>query len=219
MFIGHYGPALAGPRFVKTVPVWALCVAVQFLDYLWGVFITLGIEHVRVEPGFTAMSAFDLYDMPWSHSLVMALVWSAVLGGVWFLVARRNRMAGALIVGAAVFSHWLADLLMHVPDLPLWPGGPVVGFGLWNSVPLTLALEFGVLLAGLFLYLSATRPKGPIGRIGPYLFAAILGGLYWISHQSPPPADPTQGGPFVIVVFTLIAVLAWLLCDRVREPR
>lgn len=218
MFVGHYGPALAGPRFAP-VPLWALFVAVQFLDFLWGIFIALGIEQVRVEPGFTAMSPFDLYHMPWSHSLVMALVWSVVLGLAWALIAKRSKRAGGLVIAAAVFSHWLADLLTHIPDLPLWPGGPNVGFGLWNSVPLTLIAEFGVLIVGWLFYMSATRAKNAVGRYGPVVLFALLAGLYWLNHLLPPPTDPAVAGPFVIAVFSAIAFLAWLLCDRLREAR
>ena len=185
MFIGHYGPALAGPKFVKTVPVWALCIAVQFLDYLWGAFVYFGIEHVRIEPGFTAVSPLDLYHMPWTHSLLMALVWAVV----------------------------------HVPDLALWPGGQMVGFGLWNNAPVALTLEFGVLAAGLLLYVSATRARGAFGKVSPWIFGALLVGLYSISFFAPPPETAQQFGPMAIILYTLVAFLAWLLCDRVREPR
>lgn len=218
MFVGHYGPAFAGPRFAP-VPLWALFVAVQFLDYLWGAFIALGIEHVRIEPGFTAMSPFDLYDMPWSHSLVMALAWSALLGLVWAGIAKRSKLAGGLVIAAAVLSHWLADLLVHVPDLPLWPGGPSVGFGLWNHVMWTLVAEFGVLIAGWLFYMSATRAKNAVGHYGPVILFALLAVVYWMSHASPPPTNPAVAGPYVIGVYTLLAFLAWLLCDRVREAR
>lgn len=219
MFIGHYGPALAGPRFVKTVPVWALCVAVQFLDYLWGVFVFFGIEHVRIEPGFTVMSPLDLYDMPWTHSLLVAVVWSIVLGLVWAGIAKTQKSAGAILIGIAVFSHWLTDLLVHVPDLALWPGGPMVGFGLWNNAPVSITLELGVLLAGLAFYLSATRAKGPIGKAGPWIFTGLLVAIHSISFFAPPPETAQQFGPMAIALYTLIALLAWLLCDRVREAR
>jgi len=219
MFVGHYGPALAGPRFVKTVPVWAMCIAVQFLDYLWGVFVYFGIENVRIEPGFTAVSPLDLYDMPWTHSLLMAVVWSVVLGFIWSLFARTQKRAGAIIIGLGVFSHWLLDLLVHVPDLALWPGGPKVGFGLWNNEPVALTLEFGVLAVGLLLYISATRAKGAFGKIGPWIFGALLVGLYSISFFAPPPETAQQFGPMAIGLYTLVAVLAWLFCDRVREAK
>ena len=219
MFVGHYAPALAGPKFVKTVPVWVLCVAVQFLDYLWGVFVYFGIENVRIEPGFTEVSPLDLYDIPWTHSLLMAIVWSVALGGLWSLIARSQKRAGAIIVGLAVFSHWLTDLLVHVPDLALWPGGPKVGLGLWNNAPVAVTLEFGILLAGLFIYLSATRAKGGFGKIGPWIFGALLIGLHSVSFFAPPPETAQQFGPMAIFLYTLVAFLAWLLCDRVREAR
>jgi hypothetical protein len=45
-------------------------------------------------------------------------------------------------MGAAVLSHWVLDLMVHVPELPL--GGETaakVGLGLWNVMPPSLMLE------------------------------------------------------------------------------
>ena len=121
MFIGHYAPAFLGKRIAKTVPLWVLFAAVQLVDIAWGIFIATGIEHVRIIEGFTASNSLDLYDMPWTHSLVMALVWSLGAGWLWSLIARKQKRLGGIVVGAAVFSHWLTDLIVHVPDLLLYP--------------------------------------------------------------------------------------------------
>ena len=86
MFIGHYAPAFLGKRIAKTVPLWVLFAAVQLVDIAWGIFIATGIEHVRIIEGFTASNSLDLYDMPWTHSLVMALVWSLGAGWLWSLI-------------------------------------------------------------------------------------------------------------------------------------
>src|SRR5829696_1540479 len=109
MFIGHYGVCFAIKAFDKRIPLWILFIAVQLVDVLWGVFILTGVEKVRIVPGITATNPLDLYYMPYTHSLVGALFWSAV-GIAAYKIARKSTTAAALLVGAAVFSHWIFDL-------------------------------------------------------------------------------------------------------------
>ena len=62
-------------------------------------------------------------------------------------------------------SHWLLDFVVHRPDLPLHPGeGPMLGLGLWNSLPGTLGLELTLLALGLWIYLGVTAPRDATGR-------------------------------------------------------
>src|ERR671910_1156418 len=104
MFIGHYGVSFAAKRVAPAVPLWILFVAVQLLDVLWAPFILLGIEKVRIVPGITASSPLDLYYMPYTHSLIAALLWStAAFLGYRYVASIRPR-AAALVVSAAVFS-------------------------------------------------------------------------------------------------------------------
>ena len=80
MFIGHYGPAFAGKVAAKTVPRWVLFIAVQLVDYGWSVLVLAGVEKVRVIPGFLPASPFDLYYMPYTHSLIGAAIWALAAG-------------------------------------------------------------------------------------------------------------------------------------------
>src|SRR5438477_5861646 len=121
MFVGHYGVSFAAQRGEKTIPLWVLFLAVQLLDVFWSVFVLCGIEKVRIIPGITASNPLDLYYMPFTHSLVAALLWS--LGA--YAACRSLRAFGAsrraaLLVAAAVFSHWVLDVIVHRPDLPLY---------------------------------------------------------------------------------------------------
>ncbi len=116
----------------------ALFLAVQLLDILFAIFVLLGVEKLRIVPGFTAFNPYDLYWMPYSHSLLAALIWSALttlvaLAALRHLRSRDKRIAAGLL-GAAVFSHFLLDLPMHTPDLPLGldAASPKIGLGLWN---------------------------------------------------------------------------------------
>jgi len=156
MFLGHYAVALAARRATPRGSLGALFFAAQFLDLLWPILLLAGVEHVRIAPGITRFTPFDFYDYPISHSLATSVGWALIVGAGYFAWRRDARTAA--IVGALVASHWVLDLVMHRPDLPLAPGGgPLVGLGLWRSVPVTLALELGMFAAGVAIYLRSTR--------------------------------------------------------------
>lgn len=218
MFVGHYGPAFAGKAVARSVPLWVLFLAVQLVDIAWGLFVANGIEHVRIIPGFTDANALDLYDMPITHSLPGALAWSAAAGLVYAIWARREKRAGGLVVALAVFSHWLLDLIVHVPDLELWPGGMRVGLGLWNNYPLAATVETLVLLGGFALYLSVTRAKGVVGRIWPWVFMALMGVAEYANHAGPLPSDPAAFGYNAVIAYLVLTALA-AICDLTREAR
>ncbi len=218
MFVGHYGPALASKALAKSVPLWALFFAVQLVDVAWGLFIANGIEHVRIVPGFTQANALDLYDMPLTHSLPAAFAWAIGAGLGYAIWAPRQKAAGGLVIALAVLSHWFMDLLVHVPDLPLWPGGPEVGLGLWNHYPLALALEMAMLAGGFALYLRVTEAKGVIGRIWPWIFMALLVAAEQVNHTMPLPDSLVEAGYTAAATFLLITGLA-AICDLTRRPR
>jgi membrane-bound metal-dependent hydrolase YbcI (DUF457 family) len=123
MFIGHYGVSLAAKRYNPRLSLAALFLAVQFLDVVFSVLVFAGVEKMRIIHGFTAFNPYDLYFMPYSHSLLGALAWSVVFAIGFLAVARRDsmarRLAAAAVLAAAVFSHCLLDIPMHTRDLPL----------------------------------------------------------------------------------------------------
>src|SRR5215470_8870621 len=157
MFVGHYSASFAGKAVEKRIPLWLLFIAVQLVDVLWGIFVLLGIEKVRIVPGITASNSLDLYYMPYTHSLAGALGWSLVAYLVCQLFPRLRGRRTGLIVALAVFSHWILDLIVHRPDLPLYDSVFKMGFGLWNYRGLAFALEMAVLIAGAALYLKTAQ--------------------------------------------------------------
>ncbi len=163
MFVGHFAVGFASKRFAPKASLAVLIAAPLFLDILWPVFILTGIEHVRIVPGITQVTPLDLYDYPWSHSLLMALVWSGVFAGGYFAL-RRDRTA-SLVIAFGVFSHWILDFVSHRPDMPLFPGGSArVGLGLWMSLPATLAVEGAMFLGAVALYARDTRARESAGQ-------------------------------------------------------
>ena len=138
MFIGHAALALAAKPLVPRVSLALLLAATYWLDMVWPVFLLVGIEQVRIDPGNTAVTPLDFVHYPWSHSLAAALAWSALFG----LACLRAGKRAALLLALLVFSHWVLDVITHRADMPLWPGsGTLLGFGLWNSIPATIAIE------------------------------------------------------------------------------
>lgn len=187
MFIGHFAVALAAKRAAPRTSLGVLFAACQLPDLVWPVLLLLGWERVRIEPGATAFTPLDFTHYPISHSLLATLVWSVLAGGGYALW-RRDRAGGAT-VGLLVLSHWVLDWVTHRPDLPLYPGGPEVGLGLWSSVAGTLAVEGVLLAAGLGVYLATARPRGVAGWAALGALLALLLFVYLGGVGGPPPPD------------------------------
>jgi hypothetical protein len=211
MFIGHYGPSFAAKAYRKTIPLWVLFLAVQLVDVLWSIFVLLGIEKVRIVPGFTATNPFDLYYMPYTHSLPGALLWSVVTAVGYRYLSRISDWLAAAIVGAAVFSHWILDLIVHRPDLPLYDEAHKVGLGLWNYPAAAFALEIALMFGGLALYLRATKPKDDIGRYGMAIFGVVAVALQAYVFFGPPPTSDTSFALTALAFyFGFAAIVYWL---------
>lgn len=220
MFIGHYAPALALKSARAPVPLWHYFVAVQFLDYLWAVFIIAGVEKARVAPGFLAASPLDLYFMPFTHSLAAAAFWSFVAAALYAaMINKRAGAAGAGLVGVAVFSHWIADLLVHAKDLALYPGSSVkLGFGLWDSVLISQSLEAALFALGAFLYFRATKANGAAGVVALALLVAAPVAIQVFDQLGEPQGDIRAFAALALVAYSVLALLA-AFADRTRRPR
>lgn len=187
MFAGHLAVALAAKVAEPKAPLGALVAASFGIDLLWPVLLLAGVESVSVEPGATAFTPLSFDAYPWSHSLLMVVGWSAVAAVLMRVAGHGGRVAA--LVGAVVVSHWLLDAVTHRPDLPLWPGGPLVGLGLWHSVPGTFLVEGAMFVGALTLYTRRFPASSPRGRRSLAALVALVG-LIWISGPfSPPPPD------------------------------
>lgn len=188
MFLGHFAVGFGAKAVARKTSLGTLFLSVQFVDLIWPTLLLLGIEHVRIEPGITTVTPLNFVHYPITHSLLMVLAWGAAFGGIYWLA--RKYTVGAIVVGLGVVSHWVLDLIVHRPDLPLYPGdSPEVGLGLWNSLAGTLAVEGLLFAAGVALYLRVTRAKN---RIGLYAFWSLVGFLaliYVANIFGPPPPD------------------------------
>lgn len=210
MFIGHYGPAFAAKTLHKPIPLWLLFVAVQWLDVVWSVLILLGIEKLRIVPSYTQGSALDLYYMPYTHGLIGALILSLVFGVLALLFMRDRKTAVIAIIAGAVFSHWLLDLVVHMPDLWIY-GSVKIGFGLWRWLWLSLPLELVALLAGALLYVRYVPTKTKAGDICLWLFVGAMALLEIYAAFGPPPASPMAETQTALLAYGVLALLAGLV--------
>lgn len=210
MFVGHYSASFVAKRADRSIPLWTLFIAVQFIDVLWSLFVFLGIEKVRIVPGFTRASPLDLYYMPYTHSLVGAIVWSLLFAGTYRVLARSASARSTLIVGLAVFSHWVLDLLVHVHDLPLWDNTAKVGFGLWNAPAIELPLE-GLLLLGAILWCYRDHLSRAIGT---FVFGVIMVALQIYFFFAPPPPSDKAIAVTAFGSYIVLALVIWWLQDR-----
>jgi hypothetical protein len=208
MFIGHYGVSFAVKRWAPRLSLGTLFLAVQLLDVLFAIFVLVGIEKLRIVPGFTAYNPYDLYYMPYTHSLVGALAWSAL--GALIVFALRDRNA-AIWIAIAVFSHFLLDVPMHTPDMPiLGNDSPKIGLGLWQHRNLALGAELIVLGAGLLIWRGGIASER-WGRARAGGFALVLVALTLATPFFPAPPDANAFGWQALVGYLALAgVAAWL---------
>jgi membrane-bound metal-dependent hydrolase YbcI (DUF457 family) len=216
MFIGHLGAGMAGKAAASRLSLATAFAAAQWADLLWPVLLLTGVEHVRIVPGLMKTSPLDFTDYPVSHSLAALAGWAVLLAALHFR-ARRDPLTAA-VVAALVLSHWFLDVLMHRRDVPVWPGGPRVGLGLWNSVAATVALEAGIYGAGIALYLRKTRSRD---RVGSWGLGALLVFLFagWAASLFGPPPPGVGALAWTSIALGLLILLWAYWVDAHRRRR
>ena len=215
MFIGHIAVGFASKKFAPRTSLAALIAAPIFLDLLWPFFLLFGWEHVRIVPGFTRYNPLDLYDFPWSHSLLMSIVWATAFALIYYTAARYR--PGAIAIWIGVVSHWILDWITHIPDMPLYPGGgPKLGLGLWNYVAATMATEIAMLLVGVWIYARATRARDRIGRYAFLAYVVVLLVLFVGDRFSTTPPTVSAIIWSALIAEAVLLVWPWWF-DRHRE--
>ena len=216
MFLGHFAVAMGAKRVVPKTSLGTTFLAAQFADLLWPILVLLGIERVRISPGIMARSSLDFQHYPYSHSLLALTVFGVLLGLVYFAVTRYR--AGAVAVAILVVSHWVLDVIVHRPDLPLSLGGQTrVGFGLWNSVVGTLLVELGLYAVGLFLYLRSTTARDGVGRYGFWALVLVLLAISFGDAFGPPPPNERALATLALAGWLFVPWAYWV--DAHRQAR
>jgi len=208
--------AFAAKKAAPHTSLGTLFLTAGWLDLVSPLVLLAGLEHFSIAVGDAAFTAQSFNDYPLTHSLVATLVF-ATLGAALYLARTRNRGA-ALVIAAAVLSHWVLDFATHRRGMPVWPwhGGGHVGLGLWRHPAIAIAIESAMFVGALWVYLRATRGKDRVGRWGAVAFPVFLAALFAATLVSPPP--PNAG------VLAGVGLAGWLIpasawwVDHHREP-
>lgn len=201
---------------VPMVSLGTLFLSVQLADIIWPTLVLLGVEYFEIAPGITAYTPLDFIHYPYSHSLVMSLLWSVLFAGIYFVTRRKSLMAAG-ILAMLVFSHWILDVVSHRPDMPITITGDYrVGLGLWESVEWTIMVELSMFVAGVYLYLKSTKARD---RTGTYAFWGLMGFLVLINLGNafgPPPPNTMAVAWSAQALWLVVAWGYWI--DRHRKP-
>jgi FtsH-binding integral membrane protein len=186
MFIGHFAAGMMAKKVQPSISLGTLFLAAQFLDLLWPTLLLLDVEHVAIAPGISKVTPLDFTDYPISHSLLMVIGWSLIFSVVYYLIS-KNR-TGSILLGTLVLSHWILDLVVHIPDLPLYPGdSPKVGLGLWNSTLLTILVEGVIFISGIWIYLKTKKELSQKVNAWFWSLVVFLLIIHVINFIGPPP--------------------------------
>lgn len=212
MLVGHYSAALLAKAASPRLPLWLLVLAVQLVDFAHALLVLAGVERVRFDTSLPS-NPVDLTFIPFSHGLPSTIL----LGVAVFCGARKwlGETKPALALALAAASHWILDLLVHRPDLPLWGNSFRVGLALWNHPALAFLLELGLLLGcGAILarsgVLQRTRRTVFVGFLAVLLVVLVVSFLGTV-----PPSPRALAG--TLLVFLLAA--AWLASRVERKAQ
>lgn len=208
MFLGHLALAFAAKRAAPRTSLGTLIFAALLPDVIWIALVFAGVERMRIPVGAgpaAAAAAIGVVSWPWSHSLLMVLLWATAAAAIHR--ARTGYRAGTLAVFALVASHWILEALTHRSDLPIAPGlSARVGAGLGAIPAAMIALHAAVFFVGLALYLDLTRPVRWEGRFG--LLAMVAFACFLFLGSTSGAAPP---GPRVLIATTMVtwAFIPW----------
>jgi hypothetical protein len=208
MLVGHFAVGMVAKRVEPRISLGTAVLATMLADILMCFFWMAGVEQVVFKPtGRGAENYFVPIEVSWSHSLLMNAVWGALMAAAYYW--RRRYPRGAVVLFAAVISHWVLDWIAWAPaTIPLAPGWHrYFGLGLWASVPATLVVEGGFWLLAIILYLGATRPANRWGIYVFWIVAAFLTLTWYNNIAGPPPPNPSVAPIASLIYFSL--VVAW----------
>jgi hypothetical protein len=212
MVIGHFGFGLGAKKFAPKLSLGLIFIAVQFADLLWPTLLLLKVEKVNIQPGNVLFPLNFIY-YPFSHSLLTSILWASCFGSIYWLI--KKDLQTAVVLGICVFSHWALDLIVHIPDLPLYPGSSLrLGLGLWNWPLLTALTEGTLFVIGAISYQRVTKARNLSGKWGFWLMMVLLIIGHAAGLMSPPPASVTAIGWSTQVLWLFVLLGFWVDHNR-----
>ena len=223
MTAGHFGFAAGVKASAPRVPLWALMLSSYLLDVVFIVLAAAGIESFApIDPSHPVYGG-TIIHADYSHSLVGAILIAVIAG----LLANWGwgKRAG-IVIGVVVFSHWLLDLVVHRPDLPILPGNlgnlPLLGFGLWQLPAISAVVELALVIGGAYLYYKSTQhtiASSGKGQNRQFSYALVASGVTALLTILLLVADVLSWPLFVaITLMLLLIVFCGWLDSRLNRP-
>lgn len=196
MFAGHLAAGLVLKKMERRINLGWLFFAALFHDFLLGILVLLGLEQIHIPANF-AQTHYLTFTFPYSHGLAASILWSLLGFAITYVVLPRwsskERKQAGLAIALAVFSHFVLDWFVHIPEMPLLGAdSPKLGLSLWNNLPLALGLEVGLVLIGFIYYLSMVKPKTNLAKYGVAALMVLITTLTVTGQlfaETPPPAN------------------------------
>jgi membrane-bound metal-dependent hydrolase YbcI (DUF457 family) len=104
-----------------------------------------------------------------SHSVPAVFVLAILAAAVQF---GRADLRAAWVVGAVVVSHVLLDYLTGIK--PTWPGGPIIGLGIYRYPVVDFGAEAAVIVFGWLLYRRTLPPAARKWNPSTIMLAILL---------------------------------------------
>ena len=217
MHVGHFAAGFIGKRVEPKLSLGTLVLAAMLPDFLWCIFMILGVEHVRFHEARGAVNYFEPYDIAFSHSLLMTVVWAAAFAGLYYF--RRRLVRSAAILFALVSTHWVLDVVAHRPDMPLAPGlAARFGLGLWANIPATIIVEGGFWLLAIIVYVRSTYSKRKLATLVFWIGIVLITLIGYNNVAGPPPPNPNTAPIASLIYFSLVVAWAYWM-NRLRPAR
>ena len=214
MFAGHLAVGLALKKLNRRINLGWLFFAAMFHDFLLGILVLVGLEQVHIPLNFSQIH-YLTFTFPYSHGLAATFIWSLLAFLITYAAlsswSSKERKAAGLVMGLAVFSHFVLDWIVHIPEMPLLGENSLkIGLGLWNNLSLALALEFGLVIVGLVIYYRSVKPSSRLSRYG-VLILLLLISTFTILGQAFSEVPPPETGAAIswIAQPILISALAF----------
>ena len=209
-------------RAERRVNLGVLVFAAVLLDFVLWLLVLLGWESVTIPANFKVTHQPE-FVFPYSHGLLASLGWSALAGFatfLWYPRPNHARLRAAALVSAAVFSHWLLDALVHAPELPIAGAASIkVGVWLWQTMPVALAIEAFVALAGLSLFILGASLSWAKKLWLSVLSVLIVGFTMVGMTVAPPPPSVIAMAASSLGTIVFVSVLAGWLGRLSNGPR
>lgn len=210
MLVGHFGAGLLFKRTEREVNLGVYFLAAMLPDIILWILVLVGVESIGI-PSHFAAKQYYIFNFPYSHGLAADVLWSVLAGSfIWKKLQWDHLHAhrAGLAVAAAVFSHFILDFLVHIPEMPLLgEASPKIGLGLWNHMNIALGIELLITLSALVIYLKGTQ-RALIKRILISVIIILLAILTVAEHtMSPQPMTPEAlavSGLLITIVVSII---------------